>query len=148
MTIQRGLRLMTLLGLVTCGILVAAGQQAPPTKPPDQKASGAKKKPEPIYGNTPEDLKPFANYVDEPYKNYWVPSDSPVMFWGPGRDKPEPEVETVKIGVIAPVTRSYETYIGRSVLHGMEMALDEANAKGGYKGKRFEAVVKNDTGLW
>ncbi len=101
-----------------------------------------------IYGNTPEDLKPFANYVKDPYKNFWVPSDSPVEFWGPGRDKPEPEVDTVKIGVIAPITRSYETYIGQSVLHGMEMALDEANANGGYKGKKFEAVVRNDTGLW
>jgi ABC-type branched-subunit amino acid transport system substrate-binding protein len=52
------------------------------------------------------------------------------MFWGPGRDKPEPEVKTVKIGVVAPVTRSYETYIGRSVLRGMEMALEDANASG------------------
>ena len=141
-------RLLLVLGLLIGGLLFALGQQAPPAKPPDQKASEDKKKPEVIYGNTPEDLKPFANYVKEPYKNFWVPSDSPVMFWGPGRDKPEPEVETVKIGVIAPVTRSYETYIGQSVLHGMEMALDDANATGGYKGKRFEAVVKNDTGLW
>jgi ABC-type branched-subunit amino acid transport system substrate-binding protein len=139
---------LAVLGLFACSLLFALGQQTPPTKPPDRKASGEKKKPEVIYGNTPEDLKPFANYVKDPYKNFWVPSDSPVMFWGPGRDKPEPEVETVKIGIIAPVTRSYETYIGRSVLRGMEMALDEANANGGYKGKRFEAVLKNDTGLW
>ena len=142
------LRFLAILGLLTCSLLFALGQQTAPTKPPDQKTSDEKKKPEPIYGNTPEDLKPFANYVKEPYKNYWVPSDSPVMFWGPGRDKPEPEVETVKIGVIAPINRSYETYIGQSVLHGMQMALDDANAAGGYRGKRFEAVVKNDTGLW
>jgi len=143
------LRLLTVLGLLTCSLLFALGQNPPPGKPPDQQAAGEKKqKGEVIYGNTPEDLKPFAKYVKEPYKNYWVPSDSPVMFWGPGRDKPEPEVETVKIGVIAPITRSYETYIGQSVLRGMEMALDDANAAGGYKGKRFEAVLRNDTGLW
>lgn len=136
-------------GLLACGLLSALGQQNPPVKPPDQKTSSdTKKKEEVIYGNTPEDLKPFGKYVSEPYKNFWVPSDSPVMFWGPGRDKPEPEVETVKIGVIAPVTRSYETYIGQSVVHGMQIALDEANVGGGYKGKRFEAVIKNDTGLW
>jgi branched-chain amino acid transport system substrate-binding protein len=142
------LRFLVVLGLLTCSLLLALGRQPPPGKAPDQKTSDEKKKAEVIYGNTPEDLKPFANYVKEPYKNYWVPSDSPVMFWGPGRDKPEPEVETVKIGIIAPVTRSYETYIGRSVLHGMEVAIDEANANGGYNGKRFEAVLKNDTGLW
>jgi len=142
------LRFLAVLALLTCGLLFALSQQQPPGKPPGQKSSDEKKKGEVIYGNTPEDLKPFANYVKEPYKNFWVPSDSPVMFWGPGRDKPEPEVETVKIGVIAPITRSYETYIGQSVLHGMEMALDDANADGGYRGKRFEAVLKNDTGLW
>jgi ABC-type branched-subunit amino acid transport system substrate-binding protein len=144
----RKVRFLVVVGLFACTLLFALGQQTPPTKPPEKKSSDEKKKAEVIYGNTPEDLKPFANYVKEPYKNFWVPSDSPVMFWGPGRDKPEPEVDTVKIGVIAPVTRSYETYIGRSVLHGMEMALDDANAHGGYKGKRFEAVIKNDTGLW
>ncbi len=136
------------MGLLTCSLLLALGQQTPPTKPPDQKSSDEKKKAEVIYGNTPDDLKPFANYVKEPYKNFWVPSDSPVEFWGPGRDKPEPEVDSVKIGVVTPITRSYETYIGRSVLHGMEMALDEANAGGGFRGRRFEAVVRNDTGLW
>jgi branched-chain amino acid transport system substrate-binding protein len=140
--------LLTLLGLLTCSLLFAIGQQSPPTKPPDQAASDQTKKTEVIYGNTPEDLKPFANFVSAPYKNFWVPSDSPIMFWGPGRDKPDPEVDTVKIGVIAPVTRSYETYIGRSVLHGMQLALEEANANGGYKGKKFETVLKNDTGLW
>jgi ABC-type branched-subunit amino acid transport system substrate-binding protein len=135
--------------VLACSLLLALQQQAPPAKPPEKKSSDqVKQKAEVIYGNTPEDLKPFANYVKEPYKNFWVPSDSPVMFWGPGRSKLEPEVETVKIGLITPITRSYETYIGRSVLHGMEIALDEANANGGYKGKRFEAVVRNDSGLW
>jgi branched-chain amino acid transport system substrate-binding protein len=57
-------------------------------------------------------------------------------------------VATVKIGVIAPIERSYETYIGQSVVKGMQIAIDEANAAGGYKGKKFEAVVKNDNGLW
>jgi branched-chain amino acid transport system substrate-binding protein len=143
------LRFLAVLGLLTCSLLFALGQNPATEKPTDQKAPGEKKQQaEAIYGNTPEDLKPFAKYVKEPYKNYWVPSDSPVMFWGPGRDKPEPEVETVKIGVIAPISRSYEAYIGQSVLHGMQLALDDANAAGGYKGKRFEVVLKNDTGLW
>jgi branched-chain amino acid transport system substrate-binding protein len=136
------------LGLLACSLLFALQQQTPPTKPPDKKSVDDKKKGQVIYGNTPEDLKPFANYVKEPYKAFWVPGDSPLVFWGPGRDKPEPEVETVKIGIITPITRSYETYIGQSVLHGMQLALDDANANGGYKGKRFEAVVRNDSGLW
>jgi branched-chain amino acid transport system substrate-binding protein len=142
------LRILTTLAVLACCFLLAFGQKPEPSKAGDQKAADEKKKEEAIYGNTPEDLKPWANYVKEPYKKFWVPSDSPTMFWGPGRDKPEPEVDTVKIGIIAPITRSYETYIGQSVLHGMQMAIDEANAAGGYKGKKFETVLKNDTGLW
>jgi len=112
-----------------------------------QQAADARR--EVLYGNTPEELKPFGKFVQEPYKKYFVVGDSPTMFWGPGREKPLVEdVPTVKIGVIAPIERSYETYIGRSVVRGMQIALDDANAAGGYKGKPFEAVIKNDTGLW
>jgi len=145
-------RFLLAVTVLAAGLMLASDQNPAGSTSPGQKPSDEKKderKPEElIYGNTPEDLKPFAKYVKEPYKKYWVASDNPVAFWGPGRDKPEPEVDTVKIGVIAPINRSYETYIGRSVLHGMQVALDDANAAGGYKGKKFEPVVKNDTGLW
>ncbi len=135
--------------LAAAGFMLAFGQKPEPAPPQDKKAADEKNRSEEIiYGNTPEDLKPFGKYVKEPYKKFWVPSDNPVEFWGPGRDKPEPEVDVVKIGIIAPVTRSYETYIGQSVLHGMQLAIDEANAAGGYRGKKFETVLKNDTGLW
>jgi ABC-type branched-subunit amino acid transport system substrate-binding protein len=142
------LRILAALAVLTCTFLLAFGQKPETAPTQEKKTSDDKNKEEIIYGNTPEDLKPFAKYVKEPYKKFWVPSDSPTMFWGPGRDKPEPEVATVKIGLIAPIMRSYETYIGQSVGRGMEMALDEANASGGYKSKKFEAVVKNDSGLW
>ncbi len=115
-------------------------------------SSSAEQSPEPkkkeLYGNMPEDLEPFGKFVKEPYKKYFVPSDAAITFWGPGREKSEPEVDTVKIGLLAPVERSHETYMGRSILNGMTLALEEANAAGGYKGKPFEAVVKNDSGLW
>ena len=97
------------------------------------------------YGNTPEDLRPFSRFVREPYKQFFV---EPLTFTGPGREKPEPEVESVKIGVLAPIERSHEAYIGQPMLRGTQMAIEEANAEGGYKGKPFELVVHNDTGLW
>ena len=98
-----------------------------------------------VYGNTPEDLRPFGRFVRQPYKQFFV---EPLIFTGPGREKPEPEVESVKIGLLAPIERSHEAYIGRPMLHGTQMAIEEANAEGGYKGKPFELVVHNDTGLW
>ncbi len=149
--------------LVSCLLLAASQQESAEKKKTDpSKPAGASqtsslpaaaakseqgKKPE-LYGNVPEDLAPFRDFVDEPYKRYFVPSDSAIAFWGPGRDKPEPEVSTVKIGLIAPMQRSHETYIGQSIARGMQLAIEDANAAGGYKGKPFEIVARNDSGLW
>ena len=98
-----------------------------------------------VYGNTPEDLRPFGRFVTRPYKQFFV---KPLEFTGPGREKPEPAVDSVKIGLLAPLERSHEAYIGQRLLRGVEMAIDEANASGGYRGKPFSLVVRNDTGLW
>jgi branched-chain amino acid transport system substrate-binding protein len=113
----------------------------------DSKAQSDARKKE-VYGNMPEDLVPYHDFARDPYHKYFVPSDAAITFWGPGRDKPDPEVEKVMIGMMAPVERSHETYIGRSMLNATRMALDEANAAGGYKGKPFDIIVRNDTGLW
>jgi ABC-type branched-subunit amino acid transport system substrate-binding protein len=146
------------------GWLVLASDEKPPDKKtsagsansdetkkkevkPDEAQKDVGKKKE-LYGNMPEDLEPFASFIKEPYHKYFVPSDAAIAFWGPGRDKPEPEVATVKIGLLAPIERSHETYIGKPIRNGMQMALDEANAAGGYQGKPFAAVVRNDSGLW
>jgi len=75
-----------------------------------------------LYGNMPEDLEPFRDFVAEPYHKYFVPSDAAVAFWGPGRDKPEPEVETVKLGLLAPIERSHEVYMGRPIRNAMQIA--------------------------
>lgn len=97
------------------------------------------------YGKTPEELRPFSRFKQTPYKQFFV---APLEFLGPGREKPEPDVDTVKIGIIAPLEMTHEAYIGRPMLWGVQMAIDEANAAGGYKGKPFELVVRNDSGLW
>lgn len=123
----------------------AAGKTAAAGQSTDKKEEP--KKPE-LYGNVPEDLAPFRDFVDEPYKRYFVPSDSAIAFWGPGREKPEPDVPTVRLGLLAPMERSHETYIGRSIVRGTQLAVQDANEGGGYKGKPFEIVSRNDSGLW
>ena len=97
------------------------------------------------YGNTPEDLRPYHNFVQKPYKQFFL---EPLAFTGPGKEQPDPQVDSVKIGVLAPLERSNETYIGRPMLEGIQIAIDDANAQGGYQGKPFALVVHNDTGLW
>ena len=115
--------------------------------PPETNATGEAKKRE-LYGNVSEELEPFGRFVQEPYHRYFVPSDAAITFWGPGREKPDPDVPTVKIGLLAPLERSHETYMGISIKRGTEMAIEQANANGGYRGKPFEMVARNDSGLW
>lgn len=129
---------LVLMATTLAGVLFAEPEKAPEKPAADTLA---------VYGNTPEELRPFGSFVLKPYKQFFV---EPLVFTGPGREKPEPQVETVKIGILAPLDgmRSHEAYIGQPLLWGAQLAVDQANAEGGYAGKPFELVVRNDTGLW
>jgi ABC-type branched-subunit amino acid transport system substrate-binding protein len=124
--------------LATCVCLLGVVLAGVPSTAQDDEATKR-------YGKTPEELRPFSKFKSEPYKQFFV---EPLEFLGPGREKPEPDVDTVKIGIIAPLEMTHESYIGRPMLRGAQMAIDEANASGGYKGKPFKLVTRNDTGLW
>ena len=51
----------------------------------------------------------------------------------------------ILIGVIGSLTGAEATY-GLSTRHGVELAIAELNAKGGLKGRKFEAKVYDDQG--
>jgi ABC-type branched-subunit amino acid transport system substrate-binding protein len=71
------------------------------------------------------------------------------MFRGAGREKAAPAgVRTVRIGLLAPLHDSPDVRAGSSLKRGVELALDEANRSGAYRGIPFELVVKNDQALW
>lgn len=97
------------------------------------------------YADTPEKLLPYGQFLD-PYLLFF---DEPQPYLGPGRDGDAPDdLETVKIGFVAPLEGSYDDRYGKAMLNGAMMALEEANAKGGYEGIPYELLVKNDVGLW
>lgn len=97
------------------------------------------------YADTPEELLPYGQFLD-PYKLFF---DEPQPYLGPGRDGNAPaDLESVKIGFVAPLEGSYDDSYGQAMLKGAKMAIDEANAKGGYRGLPYEILVKNDVGLW
>ncbi|MFQ5631822.1 MAG: ABC transporter substrate-binding protein, partial [bacterium] len=74
----------------------------------------------------------------------------PQAFRGPGREKtaPPPGLKEVKIGFLGPLEGSEEEAPGVRMLRGATLALEEANAEGGYFGIPFKLVVRNDTGIW
>lgn len=97
------------------------------------------------YADTPEDLLPYGQFMD-PYLLFF---DEPLPYRGPGRDgEASANLESVKIGFVAPLEGSYDDLYGKAMLEGAEMAIEEANSRGGYRGIPYELIVKNDVGLW
>ncbi|GAB6166104.1 hypothetical protein JCM19992_21040 [Thermostilla marina] len=107
------------------------------------------------YANTPDELEPFG-YV-KPYKRHFLRQ---MEYTGAGRAVPEPDqIDSVRIGFLGPIEptvsvatggKSHEENLGRSMLRGCTLAIEQANAAGGYRNKNipFELVVHNDNGLW
>ena len=108
------------------------------------------------YANTSEDVEPYGGVT--PYKRHFL---TQMEYTGPGRAIPEPvpELKTVKIGFIGPIMstvsvatggKSHEEALGIKMLEGARLAVEEANARGGYLKRKipFELRIVNDNGLW
>jgi len=109
------------------------------------------------YARTSRQFQPFGQYDIKPYKRHFLEQ---LEYTGPGRAIPEPKhVDTVKIGFLGPIVptvsvatggKSHEEHMGVMMLRGAQLAIDEANVRGGYHQRKipFELVVHNDNGLW
>jgi len=108
------------------------------------------------FAKTAADVEPYSGV--KPYKEFFLEQ---MEYAGPGRALPEPgpELKSVKIGFIGPIAdtvsvatggKSHETALGVKMLQGARLAIEEANANGGYlrRGIPFELFVANDNGLW
>jgi ABC-type branched-subunit amino acid transport system substrate-binding protein len=108
------------------------------------------------FANTPADIEPFG--AIKPYKEFFLVQ---MEYTGPGRAIPEPgpDLKSVKIGFIGPIMstvsvatggKSHEEALGIKMLQGARLALEQANARGGYLRRKipFEMVTVNDNGLW
>jgi branched-chain amino acid transport system substrate-binding protein len=110
----------------------------------EAQAQGAEKE-RGSYANTPEILVPFGS-SEPPYR---VIFSEPPIFRGGGRRKPEPQgLETVKVGLLAPLHGTSEDHEGQSLQRGVDLAFEEANDRGGYEGIPFEVIAKNDADAW
>jgi len=97
------------------------------------------------YAGTPEDLKPFGKFST----NYDVNYVRPNIYMGAARKIPDPtDITEVRIGFIGPIEHTTDQVFGLRMLHGAQMAIDEANARGGYGGKPFKLMVHNDYNNW
>jgi ABC-type branched-subunit amino acid transport system substrate-binding protein len=90
-------------------------------------------------------LSPYAKFA-APYDTNYV---HPNIYSGAGRDLPEPKnVTEVRIGFFGPIEHSPQQVFGLRMLHGAQLAVEEANARGGYGGKPFKLMLHNDYDNW
>ncbi len=107
--------------------------------------SGQEKGKKKNYANTPDEIVPYERF-HKPYLNFF---DTPQLFTGPGRNKPDPKgLKEVRIGFLGPLDSTELVPQGRQMLNGCILAIEEANKNGGYKGIPFKLMVHNDFGLW
>ena len=97
------------------------------------------------YGKTPDKFFPYNNF-QKAYKYHFI---EPIEFYGAGREKAPPKNLTeVRIGFLGPLEGSPLVSLGKQMLNGSVLAIEQANKRGGYNGIPFKLMVHNDVGLW
>jgi branched-chain amino acid transport system substrate-binding protein len=144
---RKGWLLVAICTLALGAAVTVVGQDAskrvcecgthPPGPPPDRAVTP--------YAGEPADLSPYAKFA-APYDNNYI---HPNIYSGAGRDIPEPkDLTEVRIGFIGPIEHNPESVFGLRMLHGAQLAVEEANARGSYGGKPFKLMPHNDYDNW
>ena len=133
-----------LVALVALALLVPVLPAAAATAEPaatDQAPSRDR-----VYANTPEELVPYGDYGDLHRRNLFP---EPLPYNGPGGDGGDPQgVTRVDLGLLAPTEGSPDYRAGLSMTRGARLAVEQANAAGGYKGLPFHLIEYADLPLW
>jgi ABC-type branched-subunit amino acid transport system substrate-binding protein len=99
------------------------------------------------YANTPKDMQPYGNF-GKPYYEFY---ENLIEYNGAARDVPTvkaSDVDEVRIGFLGPIENHPDEALGKMMLAGAELAIEEANANGGYGGKPFKLMIHNDQATW
>jgi ABC-type branched-subunit amino acid transport system substrate-binding protein len=130
--------------LLTCAVWAQTSARCACGKNPPGPPASRSLKP---YAGAPEDLRPFSKFTT-PYFEYY---QDLIEYNGAAREIADPDlkdVSEVRIGFLAPLYDHPDQAFGNHMLNGATMAIDEANASGGYGGKPFHLVTHNDYDNW
>jgi branched-chain amino acid transport system substrate-binding protein len=142
---RKGWLLAGICGLAASAALGVAAQDARKCECGAHPPGPAKDRVVTPYAGEPADLSPYSKFA-EPYDLNYV---HPNIYSGAGRDIPEPkDLTEVRIGFFGPVAPNPESVFGERMLHGAQLAVEEANARGGYGGKPFKLMEHNDYDNW
>jgi len=99
------------------------------------------------YANEPKDMQPYSKFA-EAYYHHYIQTN---VYSGAARDIPDPDVKDlteIRIGFLGPIENNPEQVFGQRMLNGAQLAVDDANARGGYCGKPFKLLPRNDYDNW
>ncbi len=141
-------------GRVTVALLFASGiltfGQAPETKVPVEQPPSTQR-----YANMPEEAVPYRKF-SKPYKEWYITDDT-LAYNGAARERTIEEIAdstTVNIGFLGPLQNNPEAPYGQAMLKGARLALEEANARGGFggnnrvTGKQYVLKIHDDVAQW
>ena len=141
------MRLYSVIAIAALFVGASCAQTSAPCacgkNPPGPPASRSLKP----YTGAPDDLRPFSKFTT-PYHEYY---QDLVEYNGAARDIPDPDLKDlseIRIGFLAPLYDHPDQIRGARMLNGAQMAIDEANAAGGYGGKPFRLISHNDYDNW
>jgi ABC-type branched-subunit amino acid transport system substrate-binding protein len=138
-----------------CAIVVPAGKPTQAQTPEPPKSEGQAPQGAPRYANMPDEAVPFGKFA-KPYKEWFVTEDT-LAYNGAARERVDKEMEeskTVNIGFLGPLQNNPESPYGLTMLHGAQLAVEQANARGGYHPtggtqlKPYELKVHYDSAQW
>jgi ABC-type branched-subunit amino acid transport system substrate-binding protein len=92
-------------------------------------------------------LRPFSRFTTPYFEHY----QDLVEYNGAARDVPDPDLKDlseIRIGFVGPLYAHPDQALGNRMLNGATLAVEEANATGGYGGKPFKLMVHNDSAIW
>jgi len=106
-------------------------------------------KPAQRYANMPDEAVPYRRFT-KPYYDWFIRTDT-LEYNGAAEKRPDGDVSQLKeiaIGFFSPVENNPEMIFGIPALHGARLAIDEANARGGYHGKPYALKLHNESARW
>jgi len=105
--------------------------------------------PESRYANMPDEAVPYRRFT-RPYYDWFVRDDT-IQYHGAADLRPDGDpakLSEIAVGFFAPLENNPETPFGLMALDGAQVAVEQANARGGYHGKPYALKLHNESALW
>jgi branched-chain amino acid transport system substrate-binding protein len=143
------------LRLALFALLVCSAGEFVFAQTPPEASAGQAAQTSPRYANMPVEAVPYGKFA-KPYKE-WFLTDDTLEYNGAARARDYREVAqqgSVNIGFLGPIENNPESPYGLAMLHGAQLAIAQANARGGYQpaasaqGKPYVLEVHNDSAQW